>query len=375
MAVTELTTSWLGYNQTTGRVEFWDGKTYRPLEEAAGYALVDHTHALEDVVGLTTALSAKANLTGADFTGGISIAGTMAAHQATIAGQKLTADPAGLYFNNQPLVTAAQVGAAFDDYLPLHGGTLTGTLALPQLLLHAAQPLTADPDGLYTGGKRILTEANRPIGILRAQQAFIASASWTKPVGVQRVLAWLWGAGGGGGGAEGGAAGGACGGGGGAGGFGWKWIDVSTLASVPVTIGAPGAAGAATGGNGGTGGTTSFGTHLSATGGTGGSGQTTGNWGQIVAGGSGGVASDGDFNVIGSPGSPGIRLDAQNGIAGRGAPAAMIGGGGNGFAGNTAGQAGFARGDGGGGGVVAANATGRAGGAGASGMVWLWMFE
>src|SRR5690606_11961604 len=139
-----------------------------------------------------------------------------------------------------------------------------------------------------TGGRRILTEANRPIGILRAQQAYIASAAWTKPVGVQRVLAWIWGAGGGGGGAQGGVAGGACGAGGGAGGFGWKWIDVSALASVPVTIGAPGAAGAATGGNGGTGGTTSFGAHISATGGTGGSGQTTGNWGQIVAGGSGG---------------------------------------------------------------------------------------
>lgn len=375
METTQLTTSWLGYNQTTGRIEFWDGQRYRPLEEAAGYATVDHTHAVADVSGLQNSLDAKANLTGASFTGGISVAGTVAAQQVNIAGQALTANADGIYFKNQALATAAEVGAAFDDYLPMHGGTMTGTLALPQLNLHAAMPLTATATGVYANGKMILTDANRPIGILRAQQVFIATATWTKPVGIQRVLAWCWGGGGGGGGAQGGAAGGACGAGGGAGGFGWKWIDVSALASVPVTIGAGGTGGTATGGNGGTGGTTSFGTHLSATGGTGGTGQTTGNWGQIVAGGSGGVASSGDFNVIGSPGSPGIRLDAQNGIAGRGAASAMLGGGGNGFAGNTAGQAGFARGDGGGGGVVAANAAGRAGGAGATGMVWLWMFE
>lgn len=40
MAVTVLKTSWLGYESETGKLVFWDGAKYRPLEEAAGYATV-----------------------------------------------------------------------------------------------------------------------------------------------------------------------------------------------------------------------------------------------------------------------------------------------------------------------------------------------
>lgn len=403
MAVTLLTSSWLGYEEATGQLVFWDGRRYRPLAEAANYAPAEHSHAIADVTGLQGELDGKLPLSGGALSGGLTAAsfttaGTIDAAVALVGGTQLMGDGDDLFVWTFQVWHEGNDGAGsgldadqldgqdsgyFTDiparlgYTPLDraGDTMTGTLALPQLDLHGDSPLTGDAAGLYIDGSRIWTDANAPGGRFRSMQTFIASGTWTRPSGIRRILVFVWGAGGGGGGAQGGTSNGACGAGGGAGGFGWKLIDVSAIASVTVTIGAGGAAGADSGGTGGTGGTTSFGSHVSATGGTGGTGQTSGNWGQIVAGGSGGVASDGDFNVIGTPGAPGIRLDFQNGIAGRGAPAAWLGGGGNGFAGNTAGQDGFARGDGGGGGVVADNATGRAGGAGATGMVWVWEYE
>lgn len=212
-------------------------------------------------------------------------------------------------------------------------------------------------------------------GRLIAQTAFVGNGTWTKSAGTRFVFVYCIGGGGGGGGAAGGASNGACGGGGGAGGIAVKWIDVSAVTTVAVTVGAAGAAGSSSGGNGGTGGTSSFGSYCSAAGGVGGNGQTSGNWAQIVAGGYGGNATGGDFNFTGGAGSPGIRLDYQNGIAGRGAAAAFFGGGGNGYAGNADGQQGIARGDGGGGGVVANSATGHAGGVGSTGMVWVWEYQ
>ncbi len=338
MAVTRLTTSWLGYDQDTGLLVFWDGARFRPLQEAAGYA----------------------------------------------------------------------VSADLADYLPLAGGTMTGALGVPQIVVNAHQALTADASQLYVGGNKLWHQGNDGAGsgldadqldghdsgyftdivarlgytpsnlangtLFRGLQSFIASGTWSKATGITKVLAFVWGGGGGGGGAGGGTGKGAAGAGGGAGGFGWELIDVSSVSSVSVTIGAGGSGGSTGGGDGGDGGTTSFGAYLSATGGIGGTGMAADTFAKIVQGGSGGTASGGDFNVTGSAGSPGFRLDYQNGIAGRGAPAAWLAGGGNGFAGNTAGQDGYARGDGGGGGVVSDSATGRAGGTGATGMVWVWEF-
>lgn len=328
MAVTALTTSWLGYDPDTTKVMFWDGVRFRPLVEAAGFAPVVHGHGISDISGLIAALQG--------------------------------------------------LNTAVDGKLDVAGGEMTGTLALPMLSIGDgpnASNLTGDNTGLYIGGNRIQTVDNRPVGILRQMQSFIASGNWQRSSGIKRILSFVWGGGGGGGGAQGGAGGGACGAGGGAGGFCWKMIDVTSIESIAIAIGPGGVAGTTAGGTGGTGGTTSFGPHCSATGGVGGTGQTSGNFGQIVQGGSGGAASGGDFNVIGSAGAPGIRLDINNGIAGRGAASALLSGGGNGFAGNATGQNGFARGDGGGGGVVASNATGRAGGVGATGMAWVWEFE
>jgi len=300
MAVTALNESWLGYDADTGALVFWDGATYRPLEEAAGYAAAVHMHAVGDVTGLQGELDGKA----------------AAGHSHAI-------------------------------------GDVTGL----QTALDARVPL------MFGGGR------------LKYQQSFIAGGTWTRGTGERYVLVWCIGGGGGGGGAAGGASGAASGAGGGAGGLSVKWIDVSAITSVSVTVGTGGTAGDNTGGSGGTGGTSSFGSHCSADGGTGGAGQGNDTFQQIVAGGYGGNAADGDFNFTGGAGAPGFRLDALNGIAGRGAAAAFFGGGGNGYAGNSAGQQGIARGDGGGGGVVASNATGRAGGVGSTGLVWLWVYE
>jgi len=250
-------------------------------------------------------------------------------------------------------------------YTPFNaaGGTITGNTAISGTL-SVGGAVTFNGTVTMPGGGRLIS-----------QTAFIANGTWTKGTGTRFVFVYCLGGGGGGGGAQGGANNGAGGGGGGAGALAVKWIDVTAVSTVAVTVGGGGVAGSSAGGNGGSGGTSSFGTYCSAGGGSGGTGQSSGNYAQIVAGGYGGNASGGDFNFSGGAGAPGIRLDYQNGSAGRGAAAAMFGGGGNGYAGNADGQQGIARGDGGGGGVVANGATGHAGGAGATGLVWIWEYQ
>lgn len=118
-----------------------------------------------------------------------------------------------------------------------------------------------------------------------------ANYTWTKPEGCTKVLVYVTG---GGGGAR-------CnsssyrGAGGGGAGTAIKYIDVSGVSTVAVTVGAGGGY-AYNGGRGGTGGTSSFGGYCSATGGIG--GQTDSPY----EGGLGGYASGGDINVPGGGG-------------------------------------------------------------------------
>lgn len=111
--------------------------------------------------------------------------------------------------------------------------------------------------------------------------------TWTKPDGCRYVRVLVVGAGGGG-----------CGHGegGGAGGFAEKWIDVTSVSSVTVTVGGRG------GGTGyhsgaGNGGTSSFGSYCSASGGQG----ANRNWSH--SGGHGGVGHGGDINLYGGGGT------------------------------------------------------------------------
>ncbi|KQZ14295.1 hypothetical protein ASD44_09590 [Mesorhizobium sp. Root554] len=78
MAVTQLTTSWLGYDQATEKIAFWDGVKYRPLQEAAGYAAAEHTHAIDEVSGLPEALDAKLPVAGGTITGNLGVGGAAA---------------------------------------------------------------------------------------------------------------------------------------------------------------------------------------------------------------------------------------------------------------------------------------------------------
>ncbi|MDP7366366.1 MAG: hypothetical protein QGH83_03810, partial [Candidatus Pacebacteria bacterium] len=134
-------------------------------------------------------------------------------------------------------------------------------------------------------------------GGLNSVQAFTSSGTWTRPSGVTKVNIFVVGGGGGGGSAclaYGGA-------GGGGGGTCIKYtLDVSSISSATVTIGAAGSGGANPG-NGGNGGASSWsggGIAYTGNGGSGGIGQGGGS-----TGGSGGTAANGTVNVTGQAGS------------------------------------------------------------------------
>lgn len=185
-------------------------------------------------------------------------------------------------------------------------------------------------------------------------QVFTSSGTWTRPTGCKTIIVEVVG---GGGGARGiNPATNSATGGGGGGGYSKKTIDVTSIASVSVTVGAAGTAGGINPStNGGTGGTSSFGAHCSATGGAGSSGK---------GGGAGGVGSGGDINIKGGGGGGGYTA-IHSGAGGN----SVLGGGGeskyqrsNGVNGGVYGGGGSgAVNDGGGGGVY--------GGAGGAGVV------
>ena len=137
-------------------------------------------------------------------------------------------------------------------------------------------------------------------GGLRSIQTFTSNGTWTKPSGVNLIKVYVTG-GGGGGGAGGGTA--DFGAGGGAGGTAIEIIDVTSVSSVSVTVGAGGSnGGGQTTTNGSAGGSSSFGSYCSATGGGGG---INGNAGPVY-GGAGGTATGGNINLTGGRGVNGF---------------------------------------------------------------------
>lgn len=190
-------------------------------------------------------------------------------------------------------------------------------------------------------------------------QVFAASGTWTKPTGCKKIKVTVTGGGGGGARAIGASTAGlGASGGGGAGGTAIKWIDVTSISSETVTVGAAGAAGSGNGA-GGTGGTSSFGAHCSATGG-GGSSYANANATsdiKLTRGGTAGAGSGGDINISGgrgTAGSVGWLSTSENYATGGNGGNSIFGGGGPGTIeeaddGEITGAAGSAPGAGGGG--------------------------
>lgn len=169
-------------------------------------------------------------------------------------------------------------------------------------------------------------------------QVFTASGTWTRPSGCTKIKATILGGGGGAGSVDmTGSLNTAATGGAGAGATCISYVDVTSLSSLTVTVGAAGTAGA-TGGSGGNGGTSGLGTSNAqgqATGGTGTAGETAGasNTNGTLAGGAGGVATNGNVLIPGSNGgasyyndNSSVALSGPGGgsTLGSGAPATSI---------------------------------------------------
>jgi len=136
-------------------------------------------------------------------------------------------------------------------------------------------------------------------------QVFTSSGTWTRPTDILTIVVTVVGGGGGGAGGTEGGGDGVSGGGGGGGGYAIEMIDVTSLSSETVTIGASGAGGSSNSA-GSDGGTSSFGSYCSATGG--GGGLTGSNTAYNGRGGQGGVGTGGNVqNGHGGPGSPYLR--------------------------------------------------------------------
>lgn len=151
---------------------------------------------------------------------------------------------------------------------------------------------------------------NGVVGRLIGRPRIITSSeTYTPTSGAKFAWVQIVGGGGGGGGATSSQNFNAAGGGGGAGGYAAKWVDLSSISSVVVTIGAGGNGASASGTNGSSGGITSFGSIFSASGGAlGNSAVGTGNNTSTIvgAGNQGGTGTGGDLNCSGGSGLGGV---------------------------------------------------------------------
>lgn len=218
-----------------------------------------------------------------------------------------------------------------------------------------------------------------PTSINPNLQVFTASGTWTRPAGITRVLVLAIGGGGGGGGCASPPGGSIAGGGGGAGGaLALTFLNVSSIPSATVTIGAAGAGGAAGNNAGAAGGTTSWadGTNTitcpGGGGGPGGASDSVANWHNISTDSAGGDATGALVNgrgwngarAYGQANTNSVRSgEGANGLFGRGgASRALVSS--ASLAGNN--SSGFGAG---GSGAASAGAAAAAGGNGTAGLL------
>lgn len=152
---------------------------------------------------------------------------------------------------------------------------------------------------------------------LASVQTFTSSGTWTRPSGITKVIMEVQGAGGGGGGQSGGDRGGS----GGAGGYAKKFLDVSSISTSTITIGAAGTGGAAAtpgpGSAGVAGGASSWADGTNTITGNGGA-QGLSVYANYGNGGLGGTATGGDLNIQGCIGGGGWTPKGGDSVLGFG---------------------------------------------------------
>lgn len=167
------------------------------------------------------------------------------------------------------------------------------------------------------------------VGRKLAEKWISASGTYTPTPGTKKIRVTIIGGGGGGGGGQANSAGYvSAGSGGGAGGVARKTIDVTSVASVSVTIGSGGSPGVFSSSQPSDGGATIFGSYMTTTGGGRGNngGSVAFGVNLILANGGGGTSSGGDINAIGGSGGPAIIL-GQGYSSGGGGNSVVSGGG------------------------------------------------
>lgn len=214
--------------------------------------------------------------------------------------------------------------------LDLSSKTVTlanGAVDTGQIADNAITALKLNITGDGTSGQFLKTDGDGSFDYINAptvktptQQIFTADGTWTKPTDCTKVKVTVVGGGGGSGAVKGKGHSSmappkrstSISGAGGAGGTSIKLIDVTSISSETVTVGAGGSAGTIAGttsnpGDGSNGSTSSFGSHCSATGGAGGdsAGKSSGGSQKLLhcgQPGDGGTGSGGDLNFKGGRG-------------------------------------------------------------------------